>query len=161
MLEPNKGAKMSKPEVNNEAKKEFHKDLFNFHNDMEALKKEANNPFHKSKYLKLAPMLGAVRPIAKKHNFILSQPTDVTNGPNGLQNVVFSILTHVPTGLSETAKLAIPDDIKDPQRVLAAVTYYRRGTLSALLGLIEEDDDGNFASGKVAPKSKVSSKDHF
>ena len=44
--------------------------------------------------------------------------------------------------------------ITDPQKILSAVTYFRRGTLQSLLSLQAVDDDGNTAS--AAPKAKPS-----
>jgi hypothetical protein len=44
--------------------------------------------------------------------------------------------------------------ITDPQKILSAVTYFRRGTLQSLLSLQAVDDDGNTAS--AAPKTKPS-----
>jgi hypothetical protein len=35
----------------------------------------------------------------------------------------------------------------DPQGLLAALTYARRGCLASMLGVIQSDDDGNEASG--------------
>lgn len=151
---------MSKQEVNTDAKKEFHAAMLALHADVGAMTKDTANPFYKSKYVPLDKMITALKPVLQKHGFILSQPTDVAGGTGGLQNVVFSILTHASTGISESAKLGLPE-ISDPQKLGGAITYFRRYTLSALLGLVEKDDDANFASGKVVPKSKVSSKDHF
>ena len=37
--------------------------------------------------------------------------------------------------------------IADPQKLGSCITYYRRYTLSSLLGLQAEDDDANSASG--------------
>jgi hypothetical protein len=42
--------------------------------------------------------------------------------------------------------------ITDPQKVLSAVTYFRRGTLQSLLSLQAVDDDGQTAA--AAPKGK-------
>jgi hypothetical protein len=45
-------------------------------------------------------------------------------------------------------------DPSDPQKMGGAITYYRRYSLLALLGLAPEDDDGNAAS-KPAPPAKA------
>jgi hypothetical protein len=45
--------------------------------------------------------------------------------------------------------------ITDPQKVLAAVTYFRRGTLQSLLSLQAVDDDGNTASQGAASKPAI------
>jgi hypothetical protein len=45
--------------------------------------------------------------------------------------------------------------ITDPQKVLAAVTYFRRGTLQSLLSLQAVDDDGNGASDSQKAKPTI------
>lgn len=146
-----------------EDKKAFHAALLALHADIDSLKKSENNPFFKSKYVSLPEMIDAIKPALQKHGFILSQPIDVApaNASSGYRNVVFSQITHAATGINEMSKLALPD-IEDMQKLGGAITYARRYTLSALLGLREVDDDGNTATGKKpVGKSKVSTKDKF
>lgn len=157
---------MQQPQVSQEQKIQFQKALLALHNDVEGIKKSAKaNPVFKSDYVKLPDMLRALKPAFQKHGFILSQPTDVANTQQGIVNVVFSSLTHAETGISDTAKLALTPEFiksKDMQGLGGAITYARRYTLSALLGLEEIDDDGNKASGQsVKSKSKVSKEDQF
>ncbi len=45
--------------------------------------------------------------------------------------------------------------ITDPQKVLAAVTYFRRGTLQSLLSLQAVDDDGNGAADSQKGKPTI------
>jgi len=152
---------MQQPQISDDKKKEFHKALLALHGDIEAVKKDESNPFFKSKYVPLPKMIRTLKPIFQKHGFILSQPVDVTNSSVGIENVVFSSIIHAETGVSDVAKLALPK-IDDMQKLGGAITYARRYTLSALLGLEEADDDGNTATGKtVKRKSKVSNKDSF
>lgn len=150
--------------ISNDQKLQFHKALLALHADIEALKRSEGNPFFKSKYVPLPDMIDALRPALQKHGFILSQPVDVApaNGQSGYTNVVFSQITHAETGINEMAKLALPP-MDDMQKLGGAITYARRYTLSALLGLREVDDDGNTATGKktVTKKSKVSKQDNF
>lgn len=147
-----------------EAKKaDFHKALLALHGDIETMKKDGANPFFNSKYVPLPKMLRVLKPTMQKHGFILSQPTEVTNSQTGIVNVVFSTIVHADTGMSDTAKLCLPT-MEDMQKLGGAITYARRYTLSALLGLEEADDDGNTATGKTVKKSakpKVKSKDNF
>lgn len=139
----------------------FHKALMGLHGDVEALKKKQGNPFFKSSYVALPQMLETLKPIIQKHGFFLSQPTDIVNTQDGPRNAVASILVHAESGLSETAKLMI-DNEPDPQKLGGKITYFRRYTLSSVLGLQEVDDDGNTAAGrKTVKKAKVSSKDSF
>lgn len=154
---------MSKQEVPQDSKQKFHAALLKLHGDIEAFTKDESNPFFKSKYVPLPKMIRTLKPLMQKHGFILSQPTEVTNSQNGIENVVFSTLIHAETGLSDTAKIALPR-IDDMQKLGGAITYARRYTLSSLLGLEENDDDGNTAVGrkpKAGSKSKVAKKDIF
>jgi hypothetical protein len=48
-------------------------------------------------------------------------------------------------------------DLTDPQKLLGAITYFRRGTLQSLLALQSVDDDGNSVTATVkAPKPSLS-----
>lgn len=153
---------MSKEAIPATDKQEFHKALLALHGDIEGIKRDENNPFFKSKYVPLPKMLQILKPICQKHGFILSQPTDIINTQQGAVNVVTTFITHAATGLSESAKLMLEKQA-DMQKLGAAITYGRRQTLSSVVGLEEEDDDGNKLTGKVSSpvKSKVSSKDKF
>lgn len=155
---------MSQQPIEANVKSEFHNALLALHGDIETMKKDEKNPFFKSKYVALPKMIKTLKPIMQKHGFILSQPTDVANTQTGIVNVVFSTIVHAKTGLSDTAKLALsPELIKDGsmQGLGGAITYARRYTLSALLGIEEADDDGNVASGKVVKRSTVQKQDQF
>ena len=133
---------------------EFNKALFNVKQELKAVAKTSNNPFFKSKYADLNAHLDAVEPILAKYDLFLLQPTKT----NGQFNVVESIITHI-NGENIAASFKVPE-LDDPQKLGGAVTYLRRYTLSALLGLKAEDDDGNLASGKVA-KKKTSKKSNY
>lgn len=148
-----------KPQVNEDNKSKFYKALLGLHGDIEAFTKDEANPFFKSRYVPLPKMIRVLKPIMQKHGFVLSQPVDVTNSQNGIENVVFTQITHAETALSDTAKMAIPK-IEDMQKLGGAITYARRYTLSALLGLEESDDDGETAVGR-GRKSSVKPKDKF
>lgn len=160
---------MSTPqELESATKQKFHKAMLALHGDVQTLTKDESNPFFKSKYVPLSKMLTELKPIVQKHGFILSQPCDVANTQQGIINVVFTSLIHVETGLSDVAKLAISNDLiqgkngnPDMQGLGGAITYARRYTLSSLLGLIEADDDGNTATGKVVKKKTVKVEDSF
>jgi hypothetical protein len=50
--------------------------------------------------------------------------------------------------------------IPDPQKTLAAVTYFRRGTIQSLLSLQAVDDDGNMAASAIPQKPEKPSIDN-
>ena len=63
----------------------------------------------------------------------------------------YSRIIDIDSSDSVESSLSLPTDL-DTQKIGGAITYYRRYTLVALLGLQAEDDDGNTASGKSMPK---------
>jgi len=107
------------------------------------LSKDSKNPFFKSQYLSLNELLNAVDPLLHEEGLILLQPI--------VEGVVKSQIIDCENNntLAESS-LDLPD-IKDPQKLGSAITYYRRYTLKSLLAISEEDDDGNKAS-KQKPK---------
>lgn len=116
--------------------------------DIEALTKDEANPFFKSSYVPLPSMLKALKPALQKHQFILTQPVEYIATEHGVHTVVISRIIYAPSGQGNEAKLIVPH-IEDMQKLGGAITYARRYTLSALLGLEERDDDGNTATGKT------------
>jgi len=122
---------------------------------LQAVAKSADNPFYKSKYATLEAHLLEVEPLLAENGLLLLQPTGVNE--QGL-NTVSSVIYHI-SGQFVSSELVMGS--LDAQKTGASVTYYRRFTLGALLGMIAADDDGNVASGKtdkVTQTSKVADK---
>lgn len=107
--------------------------------------KEAENPFFKSKYADLASITKAVQPILKKNGLAVVQTMeDVESGV-----MVRTTLLH-SSGEYISGLLRMKPVKEDPQGMGSAITYARRYSLSAILGIAtEEDDDGAAASGTV------------
>lgn len=110
-----------------------------FQAEVENVKKDATNPFFKSKYASLDSIWDAVRPILAKNKLALSQ------FPSG-DGELTSILLHESGEFIEvSAKMSIKEHT--PQGQGSAITYMRRYAMSSILGIVtEEDDDGNEAS---------------
>jgi hypothetical protein len=122
--------------------------MFNIKSELTAVKKTASNPFFNSKYADLNTILAAVEPLLYKNGCSLRQPVQCHQG----QNIVLSAIVHTETGQEASSSFGIPSDIKDPQKLGSAITYFRRYTLGSLLAMQAEDDDGNVAVGKKASK---------
>lgn len=122
----------------------IHKKMFLLQQEIGAISKDASNPFYKSKYFDINSLIKQLNPLLEKHKILLSQPT------RGRK--VFTILKCIESETSDMAWLKIPKSITDPQKKLACITYYRRGTLTSLLGLQAEDDYCNTASGVTTQK---------
>lgn len=112
--------------------------------------KDSENPFHKSKYADLNSYLHSVSDALAAEGVSLFQPLEVRPIEGRLISTVKTILI-CPEGYPLTSELILPD-LQDPQKIGAAITYYRRYTLASLLGLAAEDDDAEGAK----PQAKQS-----
>jgi len=116
---------------------EFFKDYTSLLKESEALKKAAQNPFYKSKYVQLKDVLSYSKELCVKHNFIFIQYPVLVEGQRCLQ----TSLRHISGESIESVAPLVEGN--DPQKIGASITYMRRYNLTAILGLEEEDDDGN------------------
>lgn len=108
------------------------------------IKKEDSNPFFKSKYAGLPSVLEVVMPILHKNNLIVTQ-IPISEGE---RVGVHTQIIHVPTGESIAGSFTMNLAKNDPQGAGSAITYARRYALVSMLCLnVDEDDDGNTASG--------------
>ena len=117
--------------------------LYKVQKEIGAISKNKQNNFYKSKYFNIDELIEQLTPILQKHNLLLLQPIQ--------DDKQYSIIHDIDDGDSVESSLSLPINL-DAQKIGGAITYYRRYTLVALLGLQAEDDDGNTASGKSMPK---------
>lgn len=105
------------------------------------------NPHFKSRYADLATVLQTVRPVLAKHGIALVQTTDVVDG-------VTLLVTRLMWRDEEIiGRYPVVPTKADPQGLGSAMTYARRYTIQAILGVAaDDDDDGNAASVPVQPK---------
>lgn len=102
--------------------------------EFDPILKETTNPFLKSKYADLSTILSAIEPSLTKHKLLLTQPIN--------EGRVYSTITDTETGEFIHSAIELPE-ASDPQKMGAAITYFRRFTLQSLLALRAEDDDGH------------------
>jgi hypothetical protein len=114
----------------------------------ERAKKGKVNPHFKNKYADLGEIWDACSDaLAANDIAIIQSPGEFLNGAVGMD----SLLLH-SSGEWVCGSLSIPIGNKvDAQAYGSATTYARRYALAAMLGIIQEDDDGNAAS-RPAPK---------
>ena len=111
--------------------------------DFAPVVKNATNPHLKSKYADLGAVLDAVAEPLANHGLLLLQR--FTHDQGGA--ILVTELVHAASGERLTSEVpVVSKDPTDPQKIGAAITYYRRYSLLALLGLAPEDDDGHTAS---------------
>jgi len=116
--------------------------------------KDARNPFTKSTYATLNSVMDTCRDALLQNGIWLCQylvPVDAT-GCIGLATK----LTHAESGQWQSSIAVVPLPKADPQGMGSAITYARRYALSAMLGIVTEDDDGEAA--KISQKSSSHSK---
>ena len=104
--------------------------------------KDAVNPHFRSRYADLATVLKTVRPVLAKHGIALTQTTQVDEQSRLL------LVTRLHWGNEELCGYYPIQPVKaDPQGYGSALTYARRYTIQAIVGVAaDDDDDGNAAS---------------
>ena len=109
--------------------------------------KDATNPAFRSKYADLGAVWEAVRQPLASHGFGVIQAPQFEGDTMWLETT----LIHV-SGTEKVSRYPLRPTKLDPQGFGSAITYAKRYALSAMLGVVaDEDDDGNAASAKPAP----------
>jgi hypothetical protein len=118
---------------------------------MDAAKKDAVNPHFGSKYANLAAVWEAIRgPLAANGLAVVQMSTSDANGVTVTTQLLHS------SGEWIRDRLSLPVVQKTPQGFGSALTYARRYSLAAMVGVAaEEDDDGNAASAKPQPPKQT------
>lgn len=108
--------------------------------------KDATNPHFKTRYADLAAVWSAIRePLAANGLSVIQQVTQA-EGMVGVR----SILAHA-SGEWVASDLQMPVAQKTPQGYGSALTYARRYSLAALVGIAQDDDDGEAGTRPSAP----------
>lgn len=112
------------------------------------LQKDSINPHFKNKYIGLDSLLADVLPVLNKCGLVVLQMPTTADGVPSLT----TRLVHAPTGEAVEATMPLLAIKQDPQAQGSALTYARRYSLMAFLGLVaDEDTDG------AAPKTRTRS----
>jgi len=122
--------------------------LLSVQKNIGALTKSANNPFFKSKYADLNQVLEVAKEALHPEGlFVVQGP-----GMNESGRYIETTIIDGDSGQSISCKVPFSGSEKNMQEIGAATTYGRRFGLVSLLALEQEDDDGNFVSGKTEAK---------
>jgi hypothetical protein len=114
--------------------------------------KNATNPAFRSKYVNLTGVLEVVRPALAENGLAVVQGVGLDEG----RVVVTTRLIHSSGQWLEPGTASAPLRNQDAQGVGSAVTYLRRYSLLAALGIApEDDDDGNAARDRREPQGKA------
>jgi hypothetical protein len=105
-------------------------------------KKDAENPFFKSRYADLESVWSACRSLLAANGLSIMQfPGEYLDGCMPLT----TIIAH-ESGEWIGQEMSVPIAKPDPQGAGSALTYMRRYALAAVVGVVQADDDGNSAS---------------
>lgn len=113
-------------------------------------KKDTANDFFKSSYADLAAVTDACRAALAKNGLAVVHAPASTDG---LTVTVDCRLVHKSGQWMQTS-LTLKPGKSDPQGIGSAITYARRYTLAAMVGVATEDDDGNAASRGSTPAQR-------
>ena len=122
----------------------IYKKLLEFKASVGAVKKDGNNPFHKSRYATIESVLDTIeQPLKEKGLGFVQCPMET-----GLKTIVFA------EDDTNTIESFVPYiGATDMQKLGSAITYARRYALVSMFGLEQEDDDGNLVSNKTSQKT--------
>ncbi|MED5040673.1 ERF family protein [Geobacillus stearothermophilus] len=124
--------------------------LCQFQAECPAPKKTATNPHFQSKYSPLEEIVTTIKPYLAKHGLSFFQSTTT----EGDYICVTTLLLHVSGEYIESDPLKLPMGKVTAQGAGSAVTYARRYSLCAALGIAaEDDDDANAAEAGVSQKA--------
>lgn len=136
-----------------ETQSEILKALANFHKNIIQPKKDANNPFFKSKYVPLENVTDVIDKVAPEYGLAYAQEA-LTNADKGMVGVT-TLLTHQSGEWIEFEPLFLKADKQTAQGYGSAITYARRYALSSAFGIASEtDDDGNETTTQTANAQK-------
>lgn len=109
-----------------------------------AVKKDAVNPFHKSKYASLSAHLEISESVLFNHGLLMMHAPNIIN----TLPILVATLFHPESGQWIKSYLPLPNLKGDGQGIGASLTYMRRYSINSMLGLTAEDDDGETAAGR-------------
>jgi len=107
-------------------------------------KKDSANPFFKSKYADLESVWDACRSLLADNGLAVMQfPGEYIDGVMSLT----TIISH-KSGEWMGQEMSMPLSKMDAHGCMAILTYMRRASLAAVVGIVQSDDDGNTAVNK-------------
>ena len=125
---------------------------------LQAAKKGSENPFFHSKYADLLAVWDACRDTLTLNGLAVTQIADIDSEGRG---VLETVLMHT-SGEWIKGRLPLTTAKNDPQGQGSAITYARRYSLSAIIGLCTEgDDDAEGAMNRGSGKGEVVAEEHW
>jgi hypothetical protein len=117
-------------------------------------KKDSANPFFKSKYADLESVWDACRNLLAENGLCVMQFPGTYSDLDKSMSLT-TILSH-SSGEWISQEMSVPMSKVDAQGAGSCLSYMRRYSLAAVVGVVQADDDGNAAS---SPKPVVKAKE--
>jgi hypothetical protein len=117
-----------------------------------ALERSATNPHFKSRYIPLEAIHDAVDPLLVEHGFTWSAFPAIHDGRPAMRYE----LRHVASGEVWGDVMPLLLDKENSQGLGSAITYARRYAISAVLGIVADEDDDGHKAANVARKAAAS-----
>ncbi len=125
--------------------------------ELKGAKMDSENPFFKSKYADLTAIWSSCRSVLTKNGFAVIQTMDFD--PSTGKTFVVTTLSH-KSGEWMEGKLAVNPEKNTPQGMGSAITYARRYSLAAIVGVAPEgDDDGEGATDRTKQRKNSNNQD--
>ena len=125
---------------------ELFKALSKFQGELENATKNAVNPGVKNKYADLAECINTAKPVLAGNGLAVIQ---MIGSNEEAKQTLITMLTH-ESGQFMSSEFVMADAVlmggagKNPVQALgSAITYQRRYAFAAIVGMAQEDDDGN------------------
>lgn len=114
------------------------------------------------KYLNLATILKTIKPVFEKHGLAFSQRVTFDNTGEARQ-VIGTVETIIFDNEEQMVACSYPFFVTgDPQQVGSAITYARRYSLYAVLGIFpDKDDDGAYAKQRYETADRTISAEQY
>lgn len=109
--------------------------------EIEAAVKDSVNPHFRSRYADLASVWRAIRGPLSRHGLAVVQVPRLTDAGVSVE----TILIHAVSGQQIVGVLEIPVPQRTAQAIGSAITYARRFSLAAIVGVAPDDDDDEAA----------------
>ena len=131
---------------------ELAKALSEAQGEIEAASKDKRNPAFNSRYADLASIWDACRAPLSKHGLsVVQQPLSDGDGRVGLATTLLHASgQHMRSEIWARPKM---DGANGVQAMGSCLTYLRRYSLAAVVGIAPDDDDGHAAEGRADPKA--------
>lgn len=117
--------------------------------EIENATKNQSNPFHKSKYADLNEVISVIKPVFTKHKLGFQQFPSFDGALASVTTVISNDKGAYITGVAS----CVPAK-SDAQSVGSCTTYLRRYSLAGIVGIYQEDDDGNSQQHDKKPQAR-------